>query len=346
MMSMELGLQGYSEKRGQQFYKLLTERVSSLPGVRDAAVAGFIPMGNTDSLVNIFAEGQVTDEKSKIETAFDNVVQPSYFRTAGTTVIQGREFTDADTATAPKVAIINDTFAKEIWPGQNPIGKTFRTEKSGPPIQVVGLTRTGKYLFLYEKPQLYAYFPIVQRYTSDVTLLLYTQDDPQRLLPAVREQIRQLDADMPLFDVTTMETQVRDGKALLLARLGAMLVGIFGLLGLVLASVGVYGVVSYSVSQRTQEIGVRTALGAQRLQVLAMILRQGISMALIGISLGILLSLLLFRGLNAVLYGVKSTDPLMLTAVSAMLLAVAFIASCVPALRATRVDPVVALREQ
>ena len=346
MMSMELSLQGYSEERGQQLYKLLTERVGSLPGVRDAAVAGFIPMGNTNSLVNVFPEGQVTDDKSKTETAFDNVVQPSYFRTAGTAVIQGREFTDADTAAAPKVAIINDTFAKEIWPGQNPMGKTFRTEKNGPPIQVVGLTRTGKYLFLYEKPQLYAYFPITQRYTSGVTLLVYTQDDPQRLLPAVRDQIRQFDAGLPLFDVTTMETQVRDGKALLPARLGAMLVGTFGVLGLVLASVGVYGVVSYSVSQRTQEIGIRTALGAQRFHVLGMILRQGMSLALIGIGLGIVLSLLLFRGLSAVLYGVKSTDLLTLTGVSAMLLAVAFMASYVPALRATRVDPVVALREQ
>ena len=346
MMSMELGLQGYSENRSQQFYKSLTERIGSLPGVRDAAVAGFIPMGNSNSIVNLFPEGQITDDHSKIETAFDNLVQPSYFRTLGTPVIQGREFADADNSITPKVAIINDTFAREIWPGQDPIGKTFRTEKTGPPIQVVGLTRTGKYLFLYEKPQRYAYFPIAQRYTSSVTLLVHTQDDPERLLPAVREQIRQLDAALPLFDVTTMESQVRDGKALLLARLGAMLVGTFGILGLILASVGVYGVVSYSVSQRTQEIGIRTALGAQRVQLVAMILKQGMTMAVIGISVGIVLSLLLFRGLSAVLYGVKSADLLILSAVSAMLLAVAFMASYVPALRATRVEPVVALREQ
>jgi predicted permease len=346
MMSMELSLQGYSEERGQQFYNLLRERVDSLPGVRDSAVAAYIPMGNENSLVNIFAEGQVIDGKSKTETALNDIVQPGYFRTVGTPVIEGREFSNADTAGAPKVAIINDTFAKEIWPGQNPIGKIFRTERGGSPIQVVGLTRTGKYLFLYEKPQRYAYFPIAQRYTSAVTLLVYTSEDPQRLLPAVRDQFRQLDASLPLFDVTTMETQVRDGKALLLARIGAMLVGTFGLLGLVLASVGVYGVVSYSVSQRTQEIGIRTAMGAQRVQILAMILKQGMTMALIGITVGIVLSSLLFRGLNAVLYGVKSTDPFILTAVSAMLLAVAFLASFVPGLRATRVDPAVALREQ
>jgi predicted permease len=346
MMSVDVGLQGYKEERGQQFFKQLSERVRSLPGVRDAAVAAYIPMGTENSLVNILPEGQVIDDKSKTETAFDDMVQPRFFRTIGTPVIEGREFTDADTATAPKVAIINDTFAKKIWPGQDPIGKSFRTEKNGSPIQVVGLTRTGKYLFLYETPQLYAYFPLAQRYSSGANLLVYTQSDPQQLLPAIRDQIRQLDSGLPVFDVMTMDTQVQYGKPLMPARLGAMFVGAFGLLGLVLASVGVFGVVSYSVSQRTQEIGIRSALGAQRSHVLAMILKQGMSMALIGIAIGIVLSFLLFRGLSSVLYGVKSTDFVTLGAVSAILLAVAFAASYVPALRATRVDPVVALREQ
>ena len=346
MMSMDVGLQGYREERGQQFFKQLSERVRSLPGVRDAAVAGYIPMGMDNSLVNIFPEGQVIDDKSKTETAFDDMVQPSYFRTIGTSVVEGREFTDADTAAAPKVAIINDAFGRKIWPGQDAIGKSFRTEKNGPPIQVVGLTRTGKYLFLYETPQPYVYFPLAQRYNSGANLLVYTQSDPQQLLPAVRDQIRQLDSGLPVFDVTTMDAQVQYGKPLLPARLGAMLVGAFGLLGLVLASVGVYGVVSYSVSQRTQEIGIRTALGAQRVHVLGMVLKQGMSMALIGTAVGIVLSFLLFRGLSSVLYGVKSTDFVTLGAVSAILLAVAFAASYVPALRATRVDPVVAFREQ
>jgi ABC-type antimicrobial peptide transport system permease subunit len=177
-------------------------------------------------------------------------------------------------------------------------------------------------------------------------LFVYTEGDPQQLVSAARDQISQLDASLPVFAVTTMETHVRYGKPLLPARLGAMLVGAFGFLGLVLASVGVYGVVSYSVSQRTQEIGIRTALGAQRSNVLRIILKQGMSMALIGTGVGIVLSFLLFRGLRTVLYGVKSTDLVTLAAVSGMLLAVAFLASYVPALRATRVDPVVALREQ
>lgn len=346
LMSMDVGLQGYKEERGQQFFKQLTDRVRSLPGVRDAAVASYIPMGDENSLDNIYPEGQPNDDKSKTETTFDDSVQPGYFRTAGTPVIRGREFTEADNATAPHVAIINDAFAKEIWPGQDPIGKVFRIKEDGPPIQVVGLTRTGKYLFLYEKPQLYAYFPMAQSYSAGVNLFVYTQDDPQRLLSAVREQIRELDAGLPVFNVTTMDVQVQYGKALFPARLGVMFVGTFGILGLVLASVGVYGVVSYSVSQRTQEIGIRTALGAQRSNVLAMVLKQGMSLALIGTAVGIILSFLLFRGLSSFLYGVKATDFVTLGAVSAILLAVAFAASYVPALRATRVDPVVALREQ
>lgn len=346
MMNLDLGLQGYSEQRGHQFYKQLTDRVRSLSGVRDAAIGSYVPMGYENSLVNIFPEGQAIDDKSKIETVWDDMVQPSYFRAAGTPVIQGREFTEADSATAPKVAIINDFFAKKIWPGEDPIGKSFRTEKNGPPIQVVGVTRTGKYLFLYETPQMFVYFPMAQRYNSTATLFVYSDGDPQQLVGAVRDQISQLDSGLPVYDVMTMQTHVRDGKPLLPARLGAMLVGAFGLLGLALASVGVYGVVSYSVSQRTQEIGIRSALGAQPEHVLKMILKQGMGMAAIGTGIGLVLSLLLFRGLGAVLYGVKSFDPVTLSSVSALLLAVAFAASFVPALRATRVDPVIALREE
>ncbi|HYL62976.1 MAG TPA: ABC transporter permease [Candidatus Methylomirabilis sp.] len=346
MMNVDLGLQAYSEERGQQFYKQLAERVRSVPGVRDAAIGSYVPMGYDNSLVNVFPEGQVVDDKSKTETTWDDMVQPSYFRTAGTPVIQGREFTEADSANAPKVAIINELFAKKIWPGENPIGKSFRTEKNGPPIQVVGVTRTGKYLFLYESPQLYVYFPMAQHYNSGATLFVSSEGDPQQLVGAVRDQISQLDAGLPVYDVMTMESHVHNGKPLLPARLGAMLVGVFGLLGLVLASVGVYGVVSYSVSQRTQEIGIRNALGAQRSHVLGMVLKQGMSMALIGTAIGVVLSLLLFRGLGSVLYGVKSFDPVTLSSVSALLLLVAFLASYVPALRATYVDPVIALREE
>jgi predicted permease len=346
MMSVDLGLQGYSEERGQQFYKQISDRVKSLPGVRDASFAAYIPMGYENDIVNVYPDGQPVDNKSSAETSFNNQVQPDYFRAVGVHVIKGREFTEADSATAPKVAIVNETFANKIWPGQDPIGKIFRTEKDGPAIQVVGLTRTGKYTFLYETPQLFVYFPVAQRYVAAATLMVYSQDDPLRLVGPVRDQIQQLDGSLPVFDVNTMEAHVEYGKPLLPARLGAMLVGAFGMLGLVLATVGVYGVVSYSVSQRTHEIGIRSALGAQRRNVLGMVLKQGMTMALIGTAIGIVLAFLLFRGLHSVLYGVASTDLVTLAAVSSLLLAIAFVASYIPALRATQVDPVVALREQ
>ena len=346
MMSVDLGLQGYSEERGQQFYKQISDRVKSLSGVRDASFAAYIPMGYENDIVNVYPDGQPVDNKSRAETSFNNQVQPDYFRAVGVHVIKGREFTEADSATAPKVAIVNETFANKIWPGQDPTGKIFRTEKDGPAIQVVGLTRTGKYTFLYETPQLFVYFPVAQRYVAAATLMVYSQDDPLRLVGPVRDQIQQLDGSLPVFDVNTMEAHVEYGKPLLPARLGAMLVGAFGMLGLVLATVGVYGVVSYSVSQRTHEIGIRSALGAQRRNVLGMVLKQGMTMALIGTAIGIVLAFLLFRGLHSVLYGVVSTDLVTLAAVSSLLLAIAFVASYIPALRATQVDPVVALREQ
>jgi predicted permease len=346
MMSVDLGLQGYSEERGQQFYRQISDRVKSLPGVRDASFAAYIPMGYENDIVNVYPDGQPVDNKSSAETSFNNQVQPDYFRAVGVHVIKGREFTEADSATAPKVAIVNETFANKIWPGQDPTGKIFRTEKDGPAIQVVGLTRTGKYTFLYETPQLFVYFPVAQRYVAAATLMVYSQDDPLRLVGPVRDQIQQLDGSLPVFDVNTMEAHVEYGKPLLPARLGAMLVGAFGMLGLVLATVGVYGVVSYSVSQRTHEIGIRSALGAQRRNVLGMVLKQGMTMALIGTAIGIVLAFLLFRGLHSVLYGVASTDLVTLAAVSSLLLAIAFVASYIPALRATQVDPVVALREQ
>lgn len=346
MVSVDLGLQGYSEERGQQFYKQLTERLRGLHSVRDAAVGAYIPMGYDNSLINIFPEGQVIDDKSKTETAADDEVQPSYFRAVGTPVIQGREFTDADAATSPRVAVINQAFAKKIWPGENAIGKHFRTKKDEADIEVVGVTRTGKYFFLYESPQPFVYFPLAQHYVPAANLFVYTQNDPQSMVSAVRDQIWQFDATLPVFAVNTMEAHVQYGKPLLPARLGAMLVGAFGVLGLVLASVGVYGVVSYSVSQRTQEIGIRTAMGAQRSSVLRLILKQGMTMALIGSGIGIVLSLLVFRALGTVLYGVRVFDPLTLISVSSLLMAVAFIASYIPALRATHVDPVVALRDE
>ena len=346
MMSFDLGLQGYKEQRGQQFYKQLTERIRTLPGVRDAAITSFIPMGYENATTNVFPEGQINPDQGKPETTLYDAAQPEYFAAAGVPVIEGREFTQQDSEKSPKVAIVNEAFAKKIWPGQSAIGKIFRTDKDGPPIQVVGMTKTGKYLILYEDPQPFIYFPMAQRYMATATVMIHTQDDPRQLVNPARNVIHEMDPALPLYGISTMEAHVLYGKPLLPARLGAMLVGAFGLLGLALASVGVYGVISYSVSQRSQEIGIRMSMGAQRRNVLAMILRQGMTMAGIGTVIGLALAFALFKALHSLLYGVKSIDLVTLACVSTLLLAVAFFASYVPALRATRVDPVVALREE
>jgi predicted permease len=346
MASMDLRLQNYTEQRGQQFYEQLRDRMKARSGVRDAAISSVIPMGYDANAVSVFPEGQAATDRSQVETIFADSVQPEYFRTLGVPLVAGREFNKLDSATAPRVAIINEAFAKKLWPGQDPIGKTFQTERDGPRIQVVGETRTGKYMFLYEPPQPFVYFPLAQKYQFAATLMVYTDGDPTRLVESVREEVRQLDSTLPLYDVGTMAAHVRYGKPLLPARLGAMLVGAFGLLGLALASVGVYGVISYSVSQRTQELGIRAALGARPANVISMVLRQGMSLSLLGMAIGATLAFLMLRAMHSVLYGVGATDLPSLAAVSFLLLLVAFVASYIPALRATKVDPVIALRHE
>jgi hypothetical protein len=200
MVNVDLGLQGYKEDQGQRFYQQVRDRVASIAGVRDAAVSAFIPMGMEANIVDIEPEGQVNYDKSKSETAFNNMVQPGYFTTVGVPLISGREFTKADSASAPPVAIVNDTFAKKIWSGQDPIGKSFRTQKDGQLIRVVGQTRTGKYLFLYEPPQMYVYFPLAQRYNPSATLMVHTQGDPTSLpKPSANKSANSI----PLFPCST-----------------------------------------------------------------------------------------------------------------------------------------------
>src|SRR5215469_12791479 len=214
MASMDLRLQNYTEQRGQQFYEQLRDRVKGHPGVRDAAIAALIPMGYDANTVNVYAEGQAATDKSKGEIIFCNSVQPEYFRTLGVRLVRGREFTELDNASAPRVAIVNEAFARKMFRGQDPLGKTFQTERSGPKTQIVGVAVTGKYMFLYEPPQPFIYFPLAQKYQSSATLLVYSDGDPQGMVGAVREETQQLDSTLPLYDVTTMDSHVRYGKPL------------------------------------------------------------------------------------------------------------------------------------
>ena len=344
MMSFDVGLQGYDPPQGKQFYQQLLDRVNALPGVRSASMSRMIPMGYDASFDDIHVEGQPSTNKEEKQSAFNDVVTSGYFQTMRIPLLQGRGFTLQDSESAPPVAIVNEAMAQQFWPGLDPLGKRFQVNNGGPYLQIVGIAKTGKYLYLYEAPRSFFYQPLAQSYQTPMTLEVYTEDDPRSLIAAIREQIRSLDSNLPVYAVNTMSSHIRDGKAMLPARLAATLVGVFGLLGLLLAAVGIYGVMSYSVSQRTQEIGVRMALGAEPNEVVRLVLKQGMLLALIGLGIGLILSFLATRAMRTILYGVSSTDIVTFGVISLLLALVALLASYIPARRATKVDPLMALR--
>jgi putative ABC transport system permease protein len=256
----------------------------------------------------------------------------------------GRRISEGDGAGAPRVAVINETFARRIWPNENPIGKIFRWKKRGgdDPIEVIGVTRDAKSHSLFDEAALAAYFPLAQQYNGVMTLHVRTTARPESVLAAVQQSIRALDAKLPITYIKTLD-QYR-GDALFTKRLQAALIGGFGLLALALASFGLYGVLALDVAGRTREIGIRMALGAQTGAVLKLIVGQGLKLVLLGMALGLAGALGLTRLLRALLFGVSATDPLTFTFTTLVLAAVALLACWIPARRAAKVDPMIALR--
>ena len=342
VMSVVPELQGYDEARGRSLYERVLAGVAAVPGVRSATLAESVPLGIGGSRRGTAIEGYQPQPGEDTETAY-NVVAPQYFETMRIPLLRGRSFTDADRAGGPPVAIVNDAFARRYWPNADPIGKRFSANgPQGPFREVVGVTRTGKYHTLGEDPRPFYYLPLWQEYQGTVTLHVKTLGDLRALASPVRDAVRAVDATVPLFDVKTMEEQML--VALLPARLAGTLLGAFGLLALLLASVGIYGVMAYSVVQRTREIGVRRALGAQTGSLLRLVLGEGMRLAAIGFAIGLAAAVALTRFAASLLYGVAPTDPLTFAGALGALSAAALIACCIPALRALRVDPVTALR--
>jgi predicted permease len=341
-VSFDLRLQGYDEVRGRAFQKQLLERVRALPGVQSAGIADLAPVDLHFSRDRVLIEGQPLERLEKAPVAMINRASPGYFQAMDTRLVAGRDFTEQDDDKAPRVAIINETFARRFWPGEDPIGKRFsQGGPESPKREVIGVVQDGKYAGLNEDPKPFVSRPLWQTYSGSTTVIARGAGDPQQLIALVRSEVQQLDPNLPLASRTLIE---RMNLPLLPARLAATVLGGFGLVALALAAIGIYGVMSYAVAKRTHEIGVRMALGAQRADVLKLVIGQGLTLTLIGMAIGSLAALALTRAMTSLLFGVSATDPLTYVGVAVLLGAVALLACYLPARRASRVDPMVALR--
>jgi predicted permease len=276
-------------------------------------------------------------------------VGPGYFRTMKTPILQGREFTEQDQEKTEQVAVVNEAYVRRLMPElQNTadvVGKRFSFRGAGGPfVRIVGLVPTGKYFNIAEEPRPFVWTAMSQDYNSTGILVVRTKGNPDGLFGPVREQVQALDPNLPLFDVKTLTEHMK--LALFPAKIAATVLGVFGFVALMLAAIGVYGITSYAVAQRTHEIGVRLALGAQLSDVLKLVLSHGLKLTIIGAAIGLFGAYLATRAITSVLYGVSATDPLTFGLVSFLLIGVALIACYVPARRATKVEPLIALRNE
>ena len=339
---INLGLLRYKDSDGERFYSDLLNRVAAQPGVEHVSMVRFLQLGFSFAQFQVYAEGSRGPGDEGFSTGF-NVVGPNYFKTMQTPLIRGRDFTEADRKGAPKVVVINATLGEMLWPGEEPLGKRVSvTGPDGPFLEVVGVTLGGKYRTLGESPQPYIFQPVLQSYDPRMTLVVRTTGEPQSVAGIVREQIRALDPNLAISDVKTLRDHVN--LSLFPSRVAALTLGGFGILALLLVAIGIYGVVAYSVAQRTREIGIRMALGAKETNVLRIVIGEGLFVVAVGLALGLLLAFALTRLIAGFLYGVPATDSLTFLAVPLLLGFVALVSSYIPARRATKVDPLVALR--
>jgi predicted permease len=347
--SFDLGLQGYDSARGRDFERRLVERVRAIPGVRAASLTDLMPLSLNYSSNEVHVEGQQLGRGANAPISMVSSIEQNYFKTMSVPLVAGRAFTDADREDSTRVVVVNETLARRFFPGSDPaqgaLGRriSFQSD-TGPWMEIVGVARDGKYWTIGEAPQLFIYSPLEQSYSQTATLVVRSEGDPRSLANSIREEVSKLDPSLPLFDVKTMEEHM--GVSLFPARVAAALLGGFGLLALLLAAMGIYGVVSYSVAQRTRELGIRIALGARARDVLRLVAGRGMLLVTLGMAAGLAFALILTRFMEGVLYGVSATDALTFTLVVLLLAAVALLACLVPARRATKVDPMVALRHE
>ena len=314
-----------------------------MPGVKSATLSSAIPLNNWGSEA-VIPEGYQFPRGQESATVFSSTVDDQYFQTLGIALLQGRAFQPADRADSPRVAIVNQSFARHYL-GPNPIGKRIRLNQPGAPwLQVVGVTPTTRYIQLFEPPVEYLYLPFSQNPRAQMALITETYGDPGALAAPLREVARSIDPNIPVFGVRTMADVVDQRAGRIMHLLNEMVASI-GVLGLALALVGLYAVVAYQVARRTREIGIRMALGADRPLVMRLILRQAATMGLTGVAIGLLLSLAGGRALSASVMAVPGFDPMLVTLVPLGLLLTTLLAAAIPARRASRIDPMMALRQ-
>ena len=345
-LSFNTAAQKYDATKAEQFYQQLSNRVQALPGVQSVSLAQSAPLSFFYSPAfssPVFVEGHEPAQGENPPFVGNNTVGPSFFRTLGVPLLSGREFTDRDREGAPRVAIVNETLVRGFFPNANPIGQRLRVLSRQPSTwEIIGVVKDSKYRSLGEDSTPYIFLPYLQNPQPVMALHVQTSGNPKELAAAVRREVQALDPNLPAFNVMPLADNI--DISLFPARFGAMLLGVFGFLALLIASIGIYGVMSYGVSERTQEMGIRMALGARGSDVLRLVISQGMWLALIGVTIGAGLALAVTRVVKSYLYDVSVTDPLTFIGIALLLIGVALLACYVPARRATKVDPLEALR--
>jgi predicted permease len=340
--SIDVGFAGYDQARGLRAYQEILQRVNTIPGVVSTSLAQLaqLEFGTTQQM------GVIVDSHQQRDLPMDyNIVSDAYFRTVGIPMLRGRDFSDNDNEHSPRVVIVNETFARRFFKGQDAIGKEIQLSgQDQPSVRIVGVVQNSRYYSVREDPMPFMFLPFLQNYQSGMVLHINARGVPSSVLAAVGEQVALVDPTIPVFRPRTMGEQV--STSLIELRIGVILVGVFGTLALILATMGLYAVMAYSVGGQRREIAMHIALGASRSNIMMMVFRRGGQLALFGIVLGLLLSLPFGTLLTSLLYGIKNADPIVMLCVAVLIAITALLASFVPAWRAMRIDPAAVLRSE